>query len=201
MKNNEPIKIHIIVGSTRQNRFSKKPAQWIYEEAKKRKGLRVELLDLRNYPLPFFDELASPTYLKGKYSNVVAKKWVKKIAEADGYIIVTPEYNHGYPAVLKNAMDYPYFEWNKKAVGFVSYGSVAGVRAVEQLRQVTIELQMAPIRTSIHIPWQLYLEATNKKGTDSLSPFAALKNQTELFLDQLTWWTEALKTAREEDKK
>jgi NAD(P)H-dependent FMN reductase len=198
MKNNTPIKIHIIVGSTRPNRFSEKPAQWIYTEAKKRKDLEVELVDLRDYPLPFFDEPASPSYLKGKYSSDMAKKWVAKVGEADGYIIVTPEYNHGYPAVLKNALDYPYFEWNKKAVGFVSYGSVAGARAVEQLRQVSIELQMAPIRTSIHIPWQLYLEVINKKGADSLSPFASLKNQTELFLDQLTWWTKALKTARED---
>src|SRR5262245_48304853 len=100
-----PLKIHVIIGSTRPNRFSEKAAQWIYEIAQEREALAVELVDLRDYPLPFFDEPMSPMRLNGAYSNEVAHQWSQKVAEADGYIIVSPEYNHGYPAVLKNAFD------------------------------------------------------------------------------------------------
>lgn len=187
------IKIKVIVGSTRQNRFSEKPAQWIFEETKKRDGMNVELLDLRDYPMPFFNEAASPGMTKEPYTNEVVIRWREKIEEADGYIIVTPEYNHGYPAVLKNALDYVYREWNNKPVGFVSWGGVGGARSVEQLRQVAIELQMAPIRNTVHIPnfWTLLDENGNFK-TDSLQKSA------DAFLDQLVWWARTLKTARAE---
>src|SRR5665213_2869794 len=147
------IKIQIIMGSTRQGRFVEQPAKWIFEKAKMQEGIEVELIDLRDWPLPFFDEAVSPSMNKGNYTNELAAKWAKKVGEADGYIIVTPEYNHGYPGVLKNAIDYVYGEWNNKPVGFVSYGGVAGgTRSVQQLRQVAIELQMVPIRNGIHIP-------------------------------------------------
>ena len=186
------IKIHVIIGSTRQNRFSEKPARWIFEEVKKKEGIEAELLDLRDYPLPFFNEPASPAYMKEEYANPDARRWVQKIAEADGYIIVTPEYNHGYPAVLKNALDYGYSQWNNKPVGFVSYGTVAGARSVEQLRLVAIELQMAPIRNAVHIPafWTLMDDKGDLK-TDTLHDAA------EKFLTQLVWWAHALKTARQ----
>ncbi len=197
----QPLKIHIIIGSTRQKRFSEKPAHWIYEEAKKRPELDVELVDLRDYPLPFFDEPTSPARMEGKYPNSDVQKWANKVAEADGYIIVSPEYNHGYPAVLKNAFDHTYPEWNKKPVGFVSYGSVAGGRAIEQLRQVAIELQMAPIRAAIHIPSQVYLAVVRPKEGDTSNPFDTLNGQANAFLDQLIWWTKALKVAREEEGK
>ncbi len=189
----ESVNIKIILGSTRQNRFGDKPAAWIYEKARQKEGLEVELLDLRDYPLPFFDEPASPASLKGNYSNEIAMVWAKKIEESDGYIIVTPEYNHGYPAVLKNALDYPYSEWNKKPVGFVSWGGVAGARSVEQLRQVAIELQMVPIRNAVHIPsfWTM-LDESGKLKADSLEESA------NNFLAQLIWWARALKTARTE---
>src|SRR5204863_325199 len=145
------------VGSTRKERFGERPAKWIFEEAKKRAeasdgAIDVELLDLRDYPLPFFDEPASPSSIKEPYTNPEVAKWTAKIADGDAFIVVTPEYNHGYPAVLKNAMDYVYKEWNKKVMGFVAYGSVGGSRSVEQLRAVAIELQMAPLPKAIHIP-------------------------------------------------
>ena len=189
------LKIQTILGSTRQNRFGDKPAQWIYGEAKKREGIEAELLDLRDYPLPFFNEPASPAMSKGEYSNEVAKRWVKKVGEADGYIIVTPEYNHGYPAVLKNALDYAYAEWNNKPVGFVSYGGVAGARSVEQLRQVVIELQMAPIRNSVHVPafWTMFDEG----GALKAGAFDAFKKSADAMIEQLLWWARALKAARE----
>lgn len=184
--------IKIIIGSTRQNRFSEKPARWIFAEAKKKTGVEAELLDLRDYPMPFFDEAVSPGMAEEAYANEVVARWRTKIKEADAYIIVTPEYNHGYPAVLKNALDYVYHEWNNKPVGFVSWGGVAGARSVEQLRQVSIELEMAPIRNAIHIPnfWALLDEHGNLK-TDSLQKSA------DNFFNQLIWWAGALKTARE----
>lgn len=198
-KQTSPVKIKIIVGSTREGRFSEKPARWIFEEAKKKNDVDAELLDLRDYPMPFFNDPVSPSMNKGNYSNEVVAAWARKITEADAYIIVTPEYNHGYPAVLKNAMDFVYYEWNRKPIGFVSYGGVGGARSVEQLRQVAIELQMAPVRNAIHIPWQVYMTIVNEKGMVKPELFEPLKDSKDNFLNQLVWWAKALKTAREED--
>jgi NAD(P)H-dependent FMN reductase len=196
-----PIKIKIIVGSTRQGRFSEKPAQWIYEEAKKLDGVEAELLDLRDYPMPFFESPISPSMAQGKYENEVVQKWAEKIKESDAFIIVTPEYNHGYPAVLKNAMDVIYPEWNKKPVGFVSYGSAMGARSVEQLRQVAIELQMAPIRNAIHIPVDIFFAAMMGKGPQGPEMFESIRkspmgDRVQIFFDDLLWWAKALKAAR-----
>jgi len=192
-----PIKIKVIIGSTREGRFSERPAQWIADEAKKLEGVEVELLDLRDHPLPFFEEPASPSTIKEPYANPVVQAWTKKIADGDAYIITTAEYNHGYPAVLKNALDYVYKEWNRKPVGFVSHGSVGGARAVEQLRQVAIELQMVPIRPSIHIPWDLRMAIAQAPMPVAPEVFAPLASTKDAFLDQLVWWARALKTARE----
>ena len=188
------LKIKVILGSTREGRFGEKPAQWILEKAKV-KGFDVELLDLRDYALPFFNEAETPSYKKAPYSNPVVAQWTVKIKEADGFIIVTPEYNHGYPAVLKNAIDYVSPEWNKKPVGFVSYGTVGGARSVEQLREVFPELQVATMKTAVHMisPWATMLD---EKGVLNTSSFEAIG---DTMLDQLTWWGEALKTAREKD--
>jgi len=193
------VKIEIIIGSTRQKRFADKPANWIYELAQKREKLDVELVDLRDYPLPFFDEPTSPSRMEGKYPNELAQQWANKVAEADGYIIVSPEYNHSYSAVLKNAFDHIYPEWNRKPVGFVSYGGVSGARAIEQLRLVSVELQMAPIRAAIHVPSQVYIATFTRKEGDP-NPFDTLDVQANAFLDQLIWWGKALKAAREEEK-
>src|SRR6266446_8415408 len=143
----------VIVGSTRQGRFSEKPARWILQHLQKRDGIEARLLDLRDFPMPFFDQ-AVPPAMPGRapYENEVVKKWTAEIARSDGFIFVNPEYNHGYPAVLKNALDWVYPEWNRKAAAFVSYGSVSGARSVQQLRETAIELQLAPVRSSVHIP-------------------------------------------------
>lgn len=200
-----PIKIKIILGSTRQNRFSEKPAQWIFEEAKKLEGIGAELLDLRDYPMPFFDDPMSPSMTKGQYSNEIVKKWAGKINDGDAFIIVAPEYNHGYTAVLKNALDVIYPEWNRKPVGFVSYGSALGGRSVEQLRQVAVELQMAPIRNAIHIPVDIFFGAIMGKGSsDPKEIFDPIRNgpmgdPVEKFFDDLLWWASALKAARGEN--
>ena len=191
------MKIKVIMGSTREGRFGEHPAKWIFELARKKKEFDAELLDLRNYPMPFFNDPVSPAYRQGGHSDSIVAKWEKKIAEADGFIVVSPEYNHGYPAVLKNAFDYVYHAWNQKPIGFVSYGSVGGARAVEQLRLVAVELQMAPIRNAAYIaggPWNM-LEKNGSLKTGALEPFA---ESAENLLNQLIWWVRALKTARQD---
>jgi NAD(P)H-dependent FMN reductase len=185
------LNIKVIVASTRPNRFSDKPAQWILEHAKRRESFDVELVDLRDYPLPFFEE-PMPPGLQGKdgYAHPVVTKWRGKVKEADGFIICTPEYNHGYPAVLKNALDYVYYDWSRKAVAFVSWGGAGGTRCVEQLRLVTIELDMAPTRFAVHIPNPWFIKDASELKTDPLEQSATA------LLDHLTWWSQALKTAR-----
>ena len=185
------LKIYVILSSTRPSRFGEQPAKWIFEKAKTREELDVELIDLRDLKLPFFDEPKSPNSSGGVYENKDAAAWADKVGEADGFIIVTPEYNHGYPAVLKNALDYVYKQWNNKPVAFVSYGTAGGARSVEQLRQVVVELQMTPIRAAVHIvaPWNL-LDENNKLITESF------EKAGDGLLDQLIWWAKALAGAR-----
>lgn len=197
------IKIKIIIGSTREGRFSEKPARWIFEEAKKLKDVEVELLDLRDYEMPFFSSSKPPLIAQGKYENEVVQKWSGKIDEGDAFIVVTPEYNHGYPAVLKNAMDVIYPEWNRKPIGFVSYGSAMGARSVEQLRQVAVELQMVPIRHAIHIPTDIFFAAMTRKGPTGPEMFEPIRKTplgdlVEQFFSDLLWWARVLKSAREQ---
>jgi NAD(P)H-dependent FMN reductase len=186
--------ISVIVGSTRQSRFSEKPAQWIFQHLKKR-DIDARLLDLRDFPMPFFDH-AVPPAMPGRaaYENEVVKKWTAAIEASDGFIFVAPEYNYGPPAVLKNAIDWVYPEWNRKAAAFVSFGSVGGARSVEQLRETAIEVQLAPIRSSVHIPvptlWAHF------QGGDVDKGLAELETPAKVMIDDLLWWTTALKTAR-----
>ena len=186
--------ISVIVGSTRQGRFSEKPAQWIFQHLKKR-DVDARLLDLRDFPMPFFDD-AVPPAMPGRAANEneVVKKWTAAIDAADGFIFVAPEYNYGPPAVLKNAIDWVYPEWNRKAAAFVSYGSAMGARSVQQLRETMIEVQIAPVRSSVHIPvatlWAHF------QGGDVNKGLAELGTQAQAMIDDLLWWTTALKTAR-----
>lgn len=186
----DKLDIKIILGSTRANRFGEKPAQWIHELAAARNELSVELLDLREYPLPFFEEPFPPGYAKDQYSNPDVIRWRDKVREGDGYIICTPEYNHGYPAVLKNALDYTYYSWARKPVAFVSWGGVGGTRGVEQLRLVTLELDMTPLRWAVHIPNPWLVKDIADIDTEQN------RNSAAALLDHLTWWGRALKAAR-----
>jgi NAD(P)H-dependent FMN reductase len=187
--------IAVIVGSTRQGRFAEKPARWILERVRQRNNVEARLLDLRDYPMPFFDEVATPaTPGRAPYANEVVKRWTAEIAAADGFVFVTPEYNHGPPAVLKNALDWVYPEWNRKAAAFVSYGSAMGARAIQQLRQNAIELQLAPIRSSVHIPVATLM--THFQGGDVAKGLAELEASATKMIDDLLWWTLALKSAR-----
>src|SRR5580704_7703955 len=187
--------ISVIIGSTRQGRFSEKPAQWILQEFQKRPVIEARLLDLRDFPMPFLDEPVPPA-MPGRppYENDVVKKWTAAIAQSDGFVFVTPEYNYGPSAVLKNAIDWVYPEWNRKAAAFVSYGGAAGVRSVQQLRETAIELQLAPIRSSVHIPpaalWAHF------QGGDVDAGLAELEAPAKVMIDDLLWWTAALKRAR-----
>jgi NAD(P)H-dependent FMN reductase len=143
--------LHVILGSTRQGRFGDRVSEWFMSIAADRPDATVELVDLRDWPLPFFDQPVPP--MMGDYGDPLQQEWAAKVAEADGFVLVTPEYNHGYPAVLKNALDHLYAEWVGKSVGFVGYGGPGGgIRAVEQLRQVVIELGMIPTRAQVAIP-------------------------------------------------
>jgi len=187
--------ISVIVGSTREGRFSERPAKWIFQHLKKREGLDARLLDLRDFPMPFFDQPLTPA-MPGRpdFQHEVVQKWTAAIARSDGFVIVTPEYNYGTSAVLKNALDWVYPEWHRKAVGFVSYGSAMGARAVQQLRETAIELQLAPIRSAVHIPvailWAHY------QGGDVEGGLAELEVPAKALIDDLLWWTAALKRAR-----
>ena len=187
--------ISVIVGSTRQGRFSEKPARWILQRVKDRGGIDVRLLDLRDFPMPFFDQPVPPA-MPGRppYGNEVVKKWTAEIARSYGFIFVTPEYNYGPAAVLKNALDWVYPEWNRKAAAFVSYGGAMGARSVQQLREVAIEVQLAPIRSSVHIPVATLM--AHFRGGDVDKELAELETPAKVMIDDLLWWTTTLKTAR-----
>ena len=187
-------KIAVIIGSTRGARFGDKPARWIHEIAAQRGDMAVEIVDLRDYPMPFFDEAASNAWAPSQ--NEVAQRWQKKVAEFDGYIFVTPEYNRAIPAVLKNALDYAYPEWNRKPAAVVGYGSVGAARAAEQLRLIAIELQMAPTRAGVHIQGADFMAVWKDEKPIADLPYLR-QNATDM-LDQLAWWTGALKAAREQ---
>jgi NAD(P)H-dependent FMN reductase len=189
------LKIKIILGSVREGRFGDKPAQWIFEKAKAHGGLDVELLDLKDYPLPLFAEPQVPAMVGGSYPNETAQKWAAKIGEADGFIFVTPEYNHGYSSVLKNAIDFIFGEWNRKPAAFVGYGVNGGVRAIEQLKVVVnSNLRMHPVAMGVNMnnPWHF----VNDKGEFDASSF---EKAGDVMLDELAWLGDALKSAREKD--
>jgi NAD(P)H-dependent FMN reductase len=189
------LKIAIVISTTRTTCFGHKPAQWVMDIAAERGDMKVEIVDLRDFPMPFFDEVASNAWAPSK--NEVAQRWQKKVAEFDGYIFVTAEYNHGIPAVLKNALDYAYPEWNKKAAAFVGHGAMGGSRSIEQLRLVAAELQLATIRTGVYIQGADFM-AVLKEGKE-LKEIGYLRQGVKDLLDQLAWWTTALKNARQQD--
>ena len=185
-------RIAIIISTTRATRFGEKAAKWIHGIAAARTDMSFELIDLREYPMPFFDEVASNMWTPSK--NEVAQRWQKKVAEFDGYIFVTAEYNRGVPAVLKNALDYAYPEWNRKPAAYVGYGSVGAARSIEHLRLICVELQMAPTRTGVHLQGADFL-AAYQQGRE-IKEFAYLEKNAKDMLDDLHWWASALKVAR-----
>jgi NAD(P)H-dependent FMN reductase len=185
------IKIQILTGSSRPGRFNIQPAQWILEQAKGRTDIEIELIDLQTVALPFLDEPQSP--MQHNYEHAHTKEWSAKIADADGFIFVTPEYNHSYSPVLKNAIDYLYREWNHKPVAFISYGSLAGgSRAVEHLRTIAAELKMYDLREQIMFP--NYWEHLDAEGAYTFT--GAHETQAKELLDSLVFWATELKASR-----
>ncbi len=182
--------IAIIVGSTREQRAGIRVARWFMDIAAQRQDLHPELIDLKEWDFPMFSDANLPS--TGVYTTEITKRWSATVAACDGFVIVTPEYNHGYPAALKNALDYLYREWNRKPVAFVSYGSSAGgARSVEQLKQVVLDLQLVPIRPAVLIPFirSAFDEhgVMVQKGQDTTA---------QTLLDQLVWWAGLLREAR-----
>ncbi|HEX2187073.1 MAG TPA: NAD(P)H-dependent oxidoreductase [Chloroflexota bacterium] len=179
-------KVLVLLGSTRRGRVGETVARWLMGQLHERREADFELVDLREYRLPVEDG-PSPEQDDG-----VARRWMAKVGAADAFIIVTPEYNHGYPAALKCALDCAYEEWNRKPVAFVSYGGHgAGYRAVEQLRQVAIELQMVPIREQVGIqyPWAAF-DAHSRLVRDGA------EQAVRRMVDDLLWWARVLQPAR-----
>jgi NAD(P)H-dependent FMN reductase len=159
---------------------------------RKCEGVTFELLDLRDYPMPFFDEPKSP--LREPSQNEVAQRWARKIRELDGFVFVTGEYNHGIPAVLKNALDHVYAEFNRKPATFVGYGNAGGARAIEQLRSMLVELQVAPLRGAVHLSREQFIGILLDGKTFAES--ASLTQAGEAMLSELIWWAEALRVGR-----
>jgi len=189
------LKIGLIVGSTRPNRFADTPVKWLVEGAAARTDLQLQVLDLRDYKLPFLNEPVPPAYTGGIYAQPEAETWRKRIGEFDAFIAVVAEYNHGPTAVLKNAFDSAFLEWQRKPIAFVGYGGVGAARAIETLRGVVIELQMAPIRHEVNIAMEPFLGILQKGR--SLNDYDYLVHSREAMFDHLVWWGEALNAARE----
>lgn len=185
------IRIGIIIGSTRPGRNGEAVARWVHDRAAER-AAAYELIDLADFPLPHLDEALPPAM--GQYANAHTKEWAQRIAQFDGFVFVTPEYNHSVSGVLKNAIDYLYQEWNNKAAAFVGYGTVGGARAIEHLRAICSELQIA------HVRQQLSFSLASDFDTENYSTFlpaAHHDRQAETMFDQLEVWTRALRGVRD----
>ena len=189
-------KIAVIIGSIRPNRFGDKPAKWIFDHAKARTDIETEIVDLKDYDLPLFDSPASDAWMPASNPEVI--RWQNKLKEFDGYVFVTAEYNRSIPGALKNAIDQAYSPFLRKAAAFIGYGSVGGARAVEHLRQVAVELQMVPTRHGIHIGGSDFMPIMmgQKTWDDTKANFDGF---VPSLLDDLVWWTNATKTARDAD--
>ncbi len=185
------LKIAIVVGSTRPNRNAPQVAKWVQDLASKRGDATYEIVDIADFDLPVFDEPMSPSM--GKYTYEHTKRWAAAVASYDGFVFVTPEYNHSITGALKNAIDFVYGEWNNKAAGFVSYGSTGGVRAVEHLRGIMAEVQVADVRA--HVSMSMY---TDFENWSVFKPDPKHEQQLGILLDQLTSWSRAMQGVRAE---
>jgi len=185
-----PLRVGIIIGSTRPGRKAEAVARYVHEIAKQRTDAQFEIVDLEQYRLPLLDDPIPPS--AGRPHPAHAQAWADKIASLDAFVFVTPEYNHSTSGVLKNAIDYLYGEWNNKAAGFVSYGSAGGVRAVEHLRLIMAELQVATVRAQA---WFSLL--SDFENYTAFKPTAGKEKSVTTMLDQLVAWGRALKSVRE----
>jgi NAD(P)H-dependent FMN reductase len=183
------LRIAIILGSTRPGRRTEPVARWVLDHALQRGDAEYELVDIAEFDLPLLDEPVPPS--QHKYSKDHTKRWSETIASFDGYVFVTPEYNHSTSGALKNAIDFLYSEWNNKAAGFVSFGSSGGTRAVEHLRLIMGELQVADVRSQVAL--SLF---TDFENFSTFKPQALHEKSLKSMLDQLVAWSSAMKTVR-----
>ena len=183
------LKIGIIVGSTRPGRNGRVVADWVYEHAVKHGKAQFELVDLLDFDLPLYDE-PYPPFMQ-KYTKAHTKKWSEKISSLDGFIFVTPEYNHSTSGALKNAIDFLLNEWGNKAAGFVGYGSAMGARAVEHLRQIMAEVRVATVKSQVGL--SLFTDFENFKD---FKPAAHHEANLKALFDDTIAWAAALKTLR-----
>ena len=183
------LKLAIVLGSTRPGRKGEAVANWVLGKAKERPNADYELIDLVDYPLPHLDEAVPAS--RGVYAGEHTKAWSAKIGEFDGYVFVTPEYNHSTSGVLKNAIDYLYTEWNNKAAAFVSYGALGGTRAIEHLWAISSELQLAHVRQQLS--FSLF---TDFENFSAFEPSTLHDGAASVLFDQLESWAGALKTVR-----
>jgi NAD(P)H-dependent FMN reductase len=188
-------KIAVIIGSTRPTRFADIPAQWILQQAQARGDLEVELVDLRDHPMPFFDEMASNMWMPSR--NPEAIRWQQTVGRFDGYIFVVAEYNHSIPGVLKNALDQAYKEWNRKPFTAIGYGGSGGARAIEHLRSIAVELQMVSTQAAVHISGGDFMAVHPMFGKKQIADIEAnLLPTTKTALDELLWWAKATMAAK-----
>jgi NAD(P)H-dependent FMN reductase len=187
--------VQVIYGTTRQGRFSQKVGGWLVDRLTARDDIAVELVDLRDHPLPVYERRIPPARALRDYPDPEIARWGATVDRADGYVFVTAEYNHGYPATLKNAIDHIFCEFQHKPAAFVGYGNVGGARAIEQLRLVCVELEMAPLRHAVHVLPDLMRPIMT---VDEVEPdhFASLDPRLDLLATDLAWWARALRTAR-----
>jgi NAD(P)H-dependent FMN reductase len=183
------LRLAVILGSTRPGRNGEAVANWVLTRAKARVNADYELLDLLDYPLPHLDEAVPAS--RGVYAGEHTKAWSAKISEFDGYVFVTPEYNHSTSGVLKNAIDYLYTEWNNKAAAFVSYGSLGGTRAIEHLRAISSELQIAHVRQQLS-----FSLLTDFENFSVFRPATTYDDAATVLFDQLESWAGALRSVR-----
>ncbi len=188
------VRIGIILASVRDGRRGEALARWIHALLAEREGVSAELLDLREWPLPPYASRDNPSTAERAYApESLAARWRDRIAALDGFVVVTPEYNHGYPGQLKNALDAIYAPWNHKPIAFVSYGGFAGgARAVEQLRLVAVELRMVPVRDEVNVRLAGY--AADERGNPADPVYA---RKAKAAIDDLLWWARVTRDGRE----
>lgn len=188
-------KIAVIIGSTRPTRFGDKPAQWMLKQAQARDDMDVEVVDLRDHPLPFFHEVASNAWAPSQ--DPEALRWQKTVGQYDGYIFVVAEYNRSITGALKNALDQAYTEWNRKPFTAIAYGSAGGSRALEHLRGIGVELQMVSTRTAVHIGGSDFFAVFPMGGNKPIEEIEAnLLPSAKAALDELVWWAKATMAAK-----
>ncbi len=188
-------KIALIIGSTRATRFADKPGQWMLAQAQARDDMTVELVDLRDYDLPLFNEPASNLWMPSSDPKAIA--WQQKLAEFDGYIFVVAEYNRSVTGSMKNALDQAYKEWVRKPFTAIAYGSVGGARAMEHLRLIGVELQMVPTRNAVHIGGGDFFKVHPMGSNAPISEIEAnILPAAQASLDDLVWWAKATMAAK-----